>query len=134
MGAIFRTADALGIAKVYLCGITGHPPRSEISKVALGAEAWIPWEFRAAAWELIGELRKQGYAIVALEKTDASQSIENFKPKFPLALIVGNEVKGISQTMLAAVDQVVHIPMVGRKESLNVAVAAGIGAFTLLQK
>lgn len=134
VGSMFRTADALGISKIFLCGITGRPPRPEISKVALGAEKWIPWEFRAAAWELVEELRAQGFNIVALEKTESSQSIQDFKPKFPLAVIVGNEVKGVTPTTLKAADHVVHIPMVGRKESLNVSVAAGIGLFTFLQK
>lgn len=131
VGSMFRTADALGASKLYLCGITGRPPRPEISKAALGAETWIPWEFRAAAWELIPELRKQGFTILALEKTDTSQPIETYKPSYPLAIIVGNEVRGVSRDTIEASDVVVHIPMVGKKESLNVAVAAGIAIHAL---
>lgn len=132
VGAMFRTADALGVAKLYLCGITGTPPRDEISKVALGAEEWIPWEARGAAWEVAEELRARGYQVVALEQVDGAVMISDFKPKFPLAVVVGNEVDGVSKNTLVAVDQVVEIPMVGKKESLNVAVAAGIVAYTFL--
>lgn len=133
VGAMFRTADALGISKMYLCGITGKPPRAEISKVALGGDEWIPWEYRAAAWELVRDLGAQGYYVVALEKTAESVSLADFKPRFPLALVVGNEVRGISRDTLVAVESIVHIPMVGHKESLNVAVAAGI-AISFLKK
>jgi len=132
VGAMFRTADALGVSKIFLCGITGKPPRAEISKVALGADAWIPWEYRAAAWELIRDLGAQKYHVVALEKTEDSTPLANFTPQFPLALVVGNEVRGVSKDTIAACEQVVHIPMRGRKESLNVAVAAGI-AINVLQ-
>lgn len=132
VGAMFRTADALGIAKLYLCGITGRPPRKEISKVALGAEQWIPWEHRGAAWEVVGELRRQGYTTVALEKTKGATPLDMFRPSFPLALVVGNEVRGVSRETLDAVGQIVYIPMVGRKESLNVAVAAGMALYTIL--
>ncbi|MBI4133417.1 RNA methyltransferase [Candidatus Uhrbacteria bacterium] len=132
VGAIFRTADALGVSKLYLCGITGVPPRKEITKVALGAERWVRWERRAAAWEVVGELRGRGYMTVALEQTTNSIPIRDFKPRFPLALVLGNEVRGCSRLVLDEVECVVHIPMVGRKESLNVAVAAGIATQILL--
>lgn len=134
VGAILRTADAFGVAKIYLCGITGRPPRREISKVALGAEGWVDWEYRPAAWEVMAELRNQGYQIVALEKTNSSIPIASFEPQVSLALVVGNEVRGVSRTVLDATDAVIHIPMQGRKESLNVAVAAGIAIFSLLRK
>lgn len=131
VGAIFRTADALGASKVYLCGITGKPPRPEISKVALGADTWIPWEYRAAAWELISDLGARGYHVVALEKTIESIPLADFRPRFPLALVVGNEVRGVSKETIAACEKVVQIHMVGHKESLNVAVAAGIALYTI---
>lgn len=132
VGAMFRTADALGVAKLYLCGITGRPPRKEISKVALGAEQWIAWEARGAAWEVVAELRAAGYTVIALEQTKNSVSLGAFRPTFPLALVVGNEVEGVSRETLTAADGVVHIPMVGKKESLNVAVAAGVAAYVCL--
>lgn len=132
VGAMFRAADALGVAKIYLCGVTGKPPRGEISKVALGAEAWVPWEYHAAAWELVQKLKKKGYQTTALEQVKGSTSLKDFTPKFPLALVVGNERHGISKETLDAVEHIVHIPMVGRKESLNVSVAAGIAVYGLL--
>lgn len=132
VGAMFRTADALGVSKLYLCGITGRPPRKEISKVALGAEEWIPWESRGAAWEVVRELADAGYITIALEQTKKSVPLRDFEPQFPLALVVGNEIHGVSKEILEAVEEVVHIPMVGRKESLNVAVAAGIAVARLL--
>lgn len=139
VGAMFRTADALGVSKIYLCGITGRPPGKEISKVALGAEEWIPWEYRAVAWELVRDLRAQGYLVIALEKTKSSVPLATLTPPSPLlgrgsliALVVGNEVRGVSKETLAAVEKVISIPMVGRKESLNVAVAAGIALYGIL--
>lgn len=131
VGAIFRTADALGVSKLYLCGITGKPPRREIAKVALGADEFVPWEYRGAAWEAARELAAAGFSVVALEQTPTSIAIEKYTPKFPLALVVGNEVRGVSRETLAAAEAVVHIPMVGKKESLNVAVAAGIATYVL---
>lgn len=134
VGAMFRTADALGVSKLYLCGFTGRPPRKEISKVALRAEGWIPWEARGAAWEVARELGERGYKIVALEQTKNSIPISEFVAGrgVKIALIVGNEVRGVSKNTLEAADAIVHIPMVGRKESLNVAVAAGIAVARLL--
>lgn len=134
VGAMFRTADALGVAKIYLCGITGKPPRKEISKVALGAETWIPWEHRPAAWEVIRELKATGYTTVVLEKTKDATPLGTFHPSFPLALVVGNEVRGVSKETLDAAEHIVYIPMVGRKESLNVAVAAGMALYAMFNR
>ncbi|MBI1744658.1 RNA methyltransferase [Candidatus Acetothermia bacterium] len=131
VGSIFRTADAAAITKLYLCGYTPYPPRSEISKVALGAELSVSWEHHVQAWRLIEKLRSKGVQIVALENNIGSVSIYEFKPKFPLALIVGNEVGGLSSAILQRADAVVHLPMYGKKESLNVSVAFGIAAYEL---
>ena len=151
VGSLFRTADALGVAKIYLCGYTGAPPRPEIAKVALGAEKSVPWEKRAQTWKLVEELQAQGVQVVALEidpqcrvgacprprrgtrprPTRATTSICKWKPKFPVALVVGNEVNGVSGGVLARCDAVVHIPMLGAKESLNVSVAAGIALYAV---
>lgn len=128
VGAIFRTADALGINKIFLCGITGTPPNQKISKTALGAEKWIEWEHYWQTWRLVEKLKKEGVFIVALEQTKLSLPYNKLKPKFPLALVVGNEIKGVSKSVLERADKIISLPMFGRKESLNVAVAFGIAA------
>ncbi len=133
VGAIFRTADAASVTKLYLCGYTGHPPRKEISKVALGAEETVPWEHQAQTWKLLERLRSWGVQIVALENNIECPSVDlfRFRPQFPLALLLGNELEGLSQALLSRADQIVHIPMYGQKESLNVAVAFGIAIYEL---
>jgi len=145
IGSIFRTADATGVSKIFLCGISGTPPRSgfsawrknlatlhpKIAKAALGADQTIPFEYHAQTWRLIQKLKKEGVQIVALEQGRHAVDYRKFKPTFPLALIVGNEVKGISKKVLASADDIIFLPMTGRKESLNVAVAFGISAYNI---
>lgn len=132
VGSIFRTADAAGVNKLYLCGITPIPPHDKISKTALGAEDIMPWEYHKQTWRLVEDLRRNGYYIIALEKTKNSRNIFNLKKKTsPLALIIGNEVRGLNRGLLKRADVVVAIPMHGRKESLNVAVAFGIAVYIM---
>lgn len=131
VGAMFRTADACGVDFLYLTGYTAQPPKPQIDKVSLGAEKWMPWKHVVDLKRLIKRLKKQGVKIVALEKSAASREIGVVKFEFPLALIVGNEVDGVTPDILALCDEVVHIPMYGRKESLNVSVAAGIGMYVI---
>lgn len=133
IGSIFRTADALGVNKIFLTGISGRPPRLKISKAALGAENWIPWEYHSQIWRLIAGLKKQGVFVAALEQTKKSLRYDEFKPKFPLALVVGNEIKGVSTSVLERADQLIFLPMFGRKESLNVAVAFGVAGYWINQ-
>ena len=134
IGSIFRTADALGVKKIFLTGICGKPPHPKISKTALGAEKWIEWEYQKQAWRVVERLKKEGVSIVSLEKTEDSISIYDFKPSFPLLLILGNEIKGVSRSLLKRSDFVVHLPMLGKKESLNVAVAFGAAGFIINKK
>lgn len=135
VGSIFRTADALGIKKIYLCGITGTPSQSGLTKVSLGAEKSVPWEYKKSANQVAISLKKKGIKITALELVKGkSLEIEKFKPRFPLALIVGNEVDGVSKSLLKRADDIIHIPMKGQKESLNVAVAYGIVSYEILNK
>jgi 23S rRNA (guanosine2251-2'-O)-methyltransferase len=135
VGSIFRTADAFGVTKIYFTGYTGTPKNPnhaiKISKSALGAEQWVPWEYGYSPARLIKRLKAQGIKIVALEIAPKSIKINKFKPKFPLALILGEEVRGVSKTLLKLCDQTVEIPMVGKKESLNVSVAFGIASYVL---
>jgi tRNA G18 (ribose-2'-O)-methylase SpoU len=134
VGAIFRTADCFGADKIYLCGITGQPPRKEISKVALGAENYIPWQYQRQPARLIKDLKSKAIKIVALEQVKGkSKNLNSWKPKFPLALILGYEPKGLPRNLLALADEILEIPMHGKKESLNVAVAFGIAANHIAQ-
>ena len=139
VGSIFRTADAAGFEKVYLTGITPEPidqfgrPRSDIAKVALGAEKSLAWEKAKTPARLIEKLKKNGYFILALEQSDRSLSFNKFKPKTEkLALLLGNEVTGLPKKILALADAAIEIPMLGKKESLNVSVAFGIAAYQLV--
>ncbi len=131
IGSFFRYADVFGVKKIYLCGYTGFPPRDQISKTALGAEAWIPWEHKRQTLNLIKQLKKNGIRIVVLETGPKSKPLSKFKPKFPLALVVGNEIEGVNKNILVLADEILKIPMLGRKESLNVVVAAGIALYQL---
>ena len=131
IGSIFRTADALAIDKIFLCGICGRPPNSKISKTALGAENWLKWEYQALTWRLIEKLKKEGISIIALEQRKNSLPYTKFKPKFPLALVIGNEIKGISPSVLKRADKIISLPMFGKKESLNVAVAFAVASYEI---
>ena len=136
VGAMFRTADACGVAKLYLCGYTAEPPKVQIDKVSLGAEKWIPWERADDLPTLLHRLKKKGVRVVGLELTEESKEIGDWEPNTGqnVALLVGNEVDGISEDVLLLCDDVVHIPMYGKKESFNVSIAAGIAMYLFRQK
>lgn len=134
IGSIFRTADALGVTKIFLCGISGRPPHEKISKTALGAEKTIPWEYHRQTWRFIEKLKAQKVMIVALEQDKKAISYLKLKTKFPLALIIGNEVRGISKKVLSKADKIMYLPMKGKKESLNVSVAFGVAGYQIIKK
>lgn len=129
VGSIFRTSDAFAVSKIFLTGYTPAPPHSKISKTALGAEQWVPWEHKASIAFLLKELKQKKARVVALEQTKESIPLHLFRPRFPLALVLGNEASGLSRRILKYADSIVAIPMRGKKESLNVAVAFGIAAY-----
>jgi len=131
VGSIFRTSDACGISHIYLAGITGTPAQAGLTKVSLGAELAVPWEYIQDGWRLVDKLKREGWQIVSLEQTKSSVDIAKFKPKAKCLLIVGNEVDGVNSTLLSRSDAAIEIPMIGVKESLNVAVAYGIAAYLL---
>jgi len=138
VGSIFRTADAAGVKKIYLCGITPTPPHQKISKTALGAETFVPWEYHKQAWRLLLKLKNKNekLKIVGLEQTKDAVDIFKFRPSpagGSLALVLGNEVNGLSPQILRYCDKKIAIPMYGRKESLNVAVAAGVALFQIIR-
>ena len=139
MGSIFRTADAAGIEKIYLCGITPAPVdtfgklRPQLAKVSLGAEKTVGWERTKSTTKVLDELKKNGYKILAVEQGRRATpyhklKVKNLKLK-TVALVLGNEVKGLPASVLNRADKILEIPMAGRKESLNVAVAFGIVAY-----
>ncbi len=135
VGSIFRCADAFGVSKVYLTGYTGTPPDSKIAKVALGAEEFVPWKQSKSVVRLIKKFRKDKVRIVALENNVAKTTpLDKYKPKFPMALLLGEETKGHTTKLLELVDDIVEIPMQGQKESLNVSVACGIALYGIRAK
>ncbi len=131
VGALFRTADGAGVAKLYLCGISACPPRDEIRKTSLGAEETVPWEYVRSAAEAVARLKAEGFQIVVLEHTDCSYDFRAAPYRFPLCLVVGHEHHGVSDEVVALADLAVEIPMAGVKESLNVSVAFGIAVYEI---
>ena len=136
VGAMFSTADACGVDRLCLVGYTATPPKPQIDKVALGAETWIPWEHKKNLKILITTLKKKGFFIVGLEKNERSIDISelSLEKQKNIALIVGNEVDGVEEDISKLCDEVVHIPMYGKKESFNVSVAAGIAMYSIKTK
>ncbi len=140
VGSIFRTSDALGISKIYLVGYTPKPvdkfgrPAKEIAKTALGAEKTILWEGVKSIEPLLKKLQKEGFQVVAIEQSPKSVDYKKVKLGKRTALIIGNEVTGISKKVLSLCDVVAEIPMQGKKESLNVGVSFGIASFRFLDK
>ncbi len=136
--SIFRTAEGLGVSKIILVGTTPAPldrfgrQRADFAKVSLGAEELMNWEYHKNIEPVLEDLEEQDFQIIALELTHESKSLKKFKTKESFALIVGNEVDGVSNKALEASDEMVEIPMQGKKESLNVSVSTGIALFMLI--
>ncbi|OHA88514.1 MAG: hypothetical protein A2653_01950 [Candidatus Zambryskibacteria bacterium RIFCSPHIGHO2_01_FULL_43_25] len=137
VGSIFRTADAAGANKIFLCGYTPAPldrfgrPVKQLIKTSLGAEKNISWE-KGRAFEVVNSLKEKGFFIVAIEQSDKSVDYKTVRPSLKTAFVFGNEVDGLPRSLLSLADIVAEIPMKGRKESLNVSVAAGISIFRIL--
>lgn len=136
IGSIFRTADAFRLTGIYLCGITAKPPHREIQKTALGATESVDWVYWEKCTAAIEELKSKKYKIVALEQADESINLINFKPSEDnkYAIVLGNEVKGVSAEIVELSDYCVEIPQFGTKHSFNVTVSAGIVIWDLLLK
>jgi tRNA G18 (ribose-2'-O)-methylase SpoU len=136
VGAVFRTADAFALEKLYLCGVTGQPPHREITKTALGSTESVAWEHAPTTLGAAQQLKAAGYQLVAVEQTTASVLLPQFRPApgQPLALVLGNEVFGVDDEVLALCDAAVEIPQLGTKHSLNVSVAAGVVLWDVLSK
>jgi tRNA G18 (ribose-2'-O)-methylase SpoU len=128
IGSIFRTSDAFRIKKLYLCGITATPPNREINKSALGATESVQWQYFTEAADAVRELKQAGYKIIAVEQAEGSVHLEEYLPDSSdkLALVFGNEVNGVSESVMALVDGCIEIPQFGTKHSFNVSVTAAI--------
>jgi len=135
VGSIFRTADAVGASKIYLCGLTPSPidrfgrKRKDISKASLGAEEIIPFESVKSATSLVRKLQAAGFKIIAVEQDRRARDYKKVKINEKMAVVFGGETSGLPKKILALADDVAEIPMRGEKESLNVAVAAGIALY-----
>jgi tRNA G18 (ribose-2'-O)-methylase SpoU len=139
VGSIFRTADAAGVTSLYLSGYTPTPvdrfgrPHKEIAKTALGGELSARWNYHKSPASVITNLKKSGWDIVAIEQDARAVDYRSFTISKPTLFILGNEVRGVSKSLLNRCDTILEIPMRGKKESLNVSVAAGIALFGTLQ-
>ncbi|MBE50727.1 MAG: RNA methyltransferase [Flavobacteriales bacterium] len=127
VGSVFRTSDAFRIEKLFLCGITAFPPNNEIRKSALGAENVVEWEYRRSTEEVVFALRKEGFKILAVEQVEDSTYLDYYNyDGSPIALIFGNEVSGVSQSVIDLCDGCLEIQQIGTKHSMNISVCAGI--------
>lgn len=128
VGSIFRTADGFSISKLILCGITAQPPHREIEKTALGATQSVDWKHYADTLTALTDLRAEGYQIIAVEQASGSIMLNEFRPfnHHKYALIFGNEVNGVSDEVMAVIDDCVEIPQFGTKHSFNIVISAGI--------
>jgi 23S rRNA (guanosine2251-2'-O)-methyltransferase len=134
VGSFFRTADAVGIEKLFLSGITGRPPSRQITKTALGAEETVRWVACDAPAELVEQMRGRGYEIAAVETSLRAVDLFDWQPGFPVCVLFGHEVDGLGPELLDLCDTNVRIPMLGIKHSLNVATAGGVVLYELLRK
>lgn len=136
IGSVFRTSDALLIEKVILCGITATPPNKDIHKTALDAEKSVPWEYVEETEEAILNLKAGGYRVFAVEQVENSIMLPDFAPEKDqkLALVFGNEVKGVQQSVVDLCDGAIEIPQYGTKHSFNISVSAGIVLWDLVYK
>ncbi len=135
IGSVFRTSDAFLIEKIYLCGITAKPPHKDIHKTALGATDSVAWEYRENTLELIQELQAKNIKIAAIEQAKNSIKLQDFNSvESTIAIVMGNEVKGVQQDVVSMSDYCIEIPQFGTKHSLNISVTTGIILWDLLKK
>ena len=136
IGSVFRTSDAFLIEKIFLCGITAKPPHKEIHKTALGATDSVDWSYQENTEQLIADLKQEGWKILAVEQADESISLDEFEPvaDAKYALVFGNEVKGVQQSVIDQADLCLEIPQYGTKHSLNISVSCGVALWDLFCK
>jgi tRNA G18 (ribose-2'-O)-methylase SpoU len=136
VGSVFRTADGFAVEHIYLCGITAQPPHREIEKTALGATQSISWTYCTYVTDAVRALRSEGYYIIAIEQAENSVMLQNFSVERgkKYALILGNEVNGVTQEVMNNIDACIEIPQFGTKHSFNVVVSAGIVLWDFFSK
>lgn len=136
VGAVFRTADAFLLKKIYLCGVSATPPDKNIRKTALGSTATVDWEYSQTTMAVLEELKSDGVKILSVEQAEGATQLNKFRPN-PLqtyAVVFGNEVKGVQQEVVSASETILEIPQVGHKHSLNISVSAGVVCWDLFAK
>ncbi len=136
IGAFFRTGDAFAVEKVVLCGITATPPSREIHKSSLGAEFTVPWEYSKTTVEAVESLKQQGYAIVAIEQVEGAVMLDKLEVDSTkkYALVFGNEVMGVEQSVVDICDGAIEVPQLGTKHSINVSVCGGVVIWKFFEK
>lgn len=135
VGSVFRTADAFLISGICLCGFTPQPPHRDIHKTALGATESVDWMFYETTEAAVMELKKKGYKVLAIEQTEGSIRLDQYKHDVqPTAFVFGNEVDGVDDNVLALCDGVIEIPQWGMKHSLNISVAAAVVLWEFVRK
>lgn len=134
VGSIFRTADACGVEKICLCGITARPPNRKLDKTALGATEFMQWEYYSSTHNALERLSSDGIPIFCVEVRPASVSLWSVRLPERVGIVFGHEVYGISEDILATADGVIHVPMHGIKNTLNVATACGVVLFEALRR
>jgi len=133
VGSMFRLADAVAAKKMYLCGEMEAPPSSRIHKAAVGTENWVPWEKSKSTLATVRKLKKEGVQIIAVEQDKNADNFKSLDPKFPVALVLGHETKGIQQKVLKEADKIVELPMLGINNSFNVWGTAAVIAYKLVE-
>lgn len=136
VGSVFRTSDAFLVEAIYLCGITGTPPNKDIQKTALGSTDTVAWRYFKTTEDAVNELNQSAYKVYAIEQAESATMLNEFNPlpQQKLAVIFGNEVKGVQQAAIDLCAGVIEIPQVGSKHSLNIAVSVGVVIWDVFQK
>ena len=136
VGSVFRTGDAFRVERIMLCGITATPPHAEIHKTALGAEDVVEWQYYESTMDAVAALRSEGFKVFSIEQCEGSMALHDFatEPGARYAVVLGNEVKGVQQSVVDASDGAIEIPQFGTKHSLNVSVTAGMVIWEFAKK
>lgn len=134
IGSVFRTADAFRVESIFLCGLTAQPPHRDIQKTALGATASVEWKYFENTLNAVEELKQNGYQICAVEQAEETVLLQDYQPTKKVAIVMGNEVEGVSQEVIDFSDVCMEIPQFGTKHSLNISVCTGVVVWEVVRK